>query len=90
MATAVCDPLCGSTPIDHLADRGRSLLIAWKRAAHPVELVRYEDLVREPEPTLRRVLDFADLDASRATVGRMLAAAHRETPESEFGYDAGH
>lgn len=70
--------------VGELAQRARALLAAWKDAPHPVELLRYEDLVMDPEPTLRRVLAFVGIDASRSIVRRMSEEAARETPEMAF------
>jgi hypothetical protein len=70
--------------VGHMAERARYLLAAWKDAAHPVELLRYEDLVRDPEASLRRVLDFVGVDASSTSVQRVLEAAACETPSMSF------
>ena len=44
-------------------------------------LIRYEDLIMEPQPTLRRILDYLELDSSDATIAGILDRASAENPE---------
>ncbi len=54
---------------------------AWERRRSSAQLVRYEDLVSDPEPTLAGVLGHLGVDASRSTVAAMLGALRDEMPE---------
>ena len=49
---------------------------AWRRRAERAHLVRYEDLIREPVETLRRALEYLDLEATPSLVRGMIDAAH--------------
>jgi hypothetical protein len=63
--------------VSFLGEFARSLVEVSHRGAH---VVRYEDAVREPEATFRGILEFAQLEASDATVHRMLSDAVDERP----------
>jgi hypothetical protein len=73
---------------------GRIAAVAesWERRRDRAHLVRYEDLMLEPEPTLTRLLEYVGVDASEAAVGQMLAGSqeslpgmseHRTTPDPQ-------
>ncbi len=55
------------------------LRAAWRDRGEPGSLVRYEDLVRDPAPTLRSLLTFLGLEAAPETLACLVAAA--EAPE---------
>lgn len=77
--------LSGEEHVAALA-RGVEKLLADRHAAGPQGLVvRYEDLIRDPREALRRILQFADLDADAATVEKMIAgsAAANQAAQSE-------
>ena len=74
--------------------QGRIAAVAdsWERRRGQAHLVRYEDLMLDPVPTLTGLLDYAGLDAGEDIVGEMVAAArrpvermseHRTTPDPE-------
>jgi hypothetical protein len=54
------------------------LVNAWKSRSTVAHLVRYEDLILRPEPTVRGMLEYLNLDASRATIEAMLTQSHAE------------
>lgn len=65
----------GKEHVDNLARDARMLLDSWRLAGDRGLLVRYEDLVREPRATLRRVLTELTLDASDGVVDGILRRA---------------
>src|SRR5215218_4928153 len=54
---------------------------SWRDRGEPGSLVRYEDLVRDPEATLPPLLASLGLDAAPETVRRLIAAAAPDAPE---------
>lgn len=82
----------GKEHVDSLARDARKLLNSWRLAGDRGMLVRYEDLVREPRVTLRRVLTELTLDASDGVVDGILRRAdqvavaaqqaHRTSPDA--------
>jgi hypothetical protein len=52
-----------------------ALLRRWRRRAKAAQLVRYEDLVLDPQSTLRRLLGYLDLDASDEVVRQTIERA---------------
>lgn len=67
-----------------LADLRRGLVAlrdAWRERGDPSSLVRYEDLVRDPEATLPPLLTSLGLDAAPETVTHLIAAAAPDVPE---------
>ena len=77
------------TEIDKVANRWRKRLLKARRQGgkldHYLE-IRYETLVREPEPTLRRVAEFIDLpwDPAHAELPRALLAAALRSSTATF------
>jgi hypothetical protein len=67
--------------IDSLGGWATALVRAWERRRETAQLVRYEDLVSDPEPTLARALAHVGVDASPGTVAEMLAATGEDLPE---------
>ena len=59
----------------------QALLEAWRERGTPASLVRYEDLVQQPEVALPPVLEALGLDASPAIIARMVAAAAPDVPD---------
>lgn len=57
-------------------------LARWRRSRGTrARVVRYEDLILEPEPTLTGLLGWLGLDPDRALVAEMLASASHDTPQ---------
>ena len=59
----------------------RNLSRSWPKRQDRAHLIRYEDLITNPEATLRGILAYLELDASDATVAGMLERASAENPE---------
>jgi hypothetical protein len=53
---------------------------SWEARAPGAHLVRYEDMVRRPQETLRSLLAFLGVDAAGGTVDRVLALASEDVP----------
>jgi hypothetical protein len=67
-----------------LADLRRgavALRDAWRERGDPSSLVRYEDLVRDPEATLPPLLTSIGLDTAPETVTHLIATATADVPE---------
>jgi hypothetical protein len=56
---------------------------AWKRRSQDAYLLRYEDLLREPEATLDSLLSYLGVDTSAATVERVLADSERKVAQQD-------
>jgi hypothetical protein len=54
---------------------------AWRERGDPSSLVRYEDLVRDPEAVLPPLLSSLGLDTAPETVTHLIAAAAPDVPE---------
>src|SRR5215210_4540024 len=54
---------------------------AWRERGDSSSLVRYEDLVRDPDATLPPLLASLGLDTAPETVSRLIAAAAPDAPE---------
>ena len=74
------------------AGRITTVAESWERRRARAHLVRYEDLMLDPVPTLTGALDYLGLDAGEQTVRQMLAGAeqpltgmseHRTTPDPQ-------
>jgi Sulfotransferase family len=63
----------------HLHQNFLVLRAAWRDRGEPGSLVRYEELVRDPEATLPSLLSSLGLDAAPETVSSLIAAA--DAPE---------
>ena len=50
----------------------------WRTRGDRGHLVRYEDLVLDPEGTFRRLLDYLELDSSPETLGSVLEHGSEE------------
>ena len=58
-----------------------SLAHAWERRRDRSHLIRYEDLVRDPERSVTELLEHLDVDSSAPTVRSMLAGLSQDVPE---------
>jgi hypothetical protein len=54
---------------------------SWSKRRDRAHLIRYEDLIRHPEETLRGVLAYLELDHADATIEGMINRAAQENPE---------
>lgn len=62
--------------ISHRADMARPwILEPWRQRRDRAFLVRYEELILQPEQTLKGVLDYLELDSEPAVIRRMLESA---------------
>lgn len=59
------------------------LLQRWREREDEAHLVRYEDLLLEPEQTLRAICEFVGLDASEDAVTGTLETARRRSPNMD-------
>ena len=57
------------------------ILTSWQSRAESAHLIRYEDLIQQPLPTLTAVAKYLGIDQSPATLSEMLARASEDTPE---------
>lgn len=68
---------------EYLVERVRAdaedLIDRWQRRGDAALLVRYEDLVLEPEATLGRVFGYLEVEADEAAVGAVLELANQQT-----------
>jgi hypothetical protein len=55
----------------------------WGERGGRAHLIRYEDLIERPQETLASLFAYLDVDASPATVARVLQAAHAESAEEQ-------
>jgi hypothetical protein len=75
--------------LDELAPSVKNLLHEWRKRKGTAQLVRYEDLIADPEPVLRSVLRYAGIDASAEQVAATLARAAEPAPGMETHRTAG-
>jgi len=59
------------------------LLQRWQEREGEAHLVRYEDLLLEPEDTLRAICEFVGVDASEDAVTETLETARRRSPNMD-------
>ena len=59
----------------------RKLLDSWKERREDAFLMRYEDLILQPEQSLVSVLDYLGVDASVKRAKQLLKKAREDTPE---------
>ena len=59
----------------------RNLSRSWTKRQDRAILIRYEDLIMEPLPTLRGVFDYLELDSYDETITAILDRASAENPE---------
>ncbi len=68
-------PDAGEDYLESVAEAFRGLLEASSGRGDASLAVRYEDLILDPEPTIRRILAHLDLEADDASVSETLSAA---------------
>jgi hypothetical protein len=61
----------------------RLFLIQWEDARDRALRLKYEDLVRRPEDTLRSIFEHLEVDAAAETTSQVLSAAEQMTPERQ-------
>ncbi len=66
-----------------LSGGANALLQAWKKRRSRSLLVRYEDLVLEPESNLARIFKYLGVEGSPRTVRRTMEAASKTKPKSQ-------
>lgn len=80
----------GGAQVPYLLGDWQSHVSGWtQQELTPVELVRYEDLHRDPVGTLRRVIDFLGGSATEAEIARAVAHSRLEElqrQEAERGF----
>ena len=59
------------------------LLENWRERREDAHLVRYEDLIVDPEATLAALFSYLGLDGGAGTVRRALEDAHRTSPQAQ-------
>ena len=67
--------------IQRLGSEAQRLLMAWQGRKHGAYLVRYEDLVTQPEHTLQQVLSYVGVESGTSMVSRILRQALVDTPD---------
>jgi hypothetical protein len=65
------------------SDMALRVLASWRERKATAHLLRYEDLILQPERTLRAALAYAGLDAGDGVIAGMLARARALTPEQQ-------
>jgi hypothetical protein len=61
----------------------RQLARSWPKRQDRAHLIRYEDLILEPVPTVRGLLTYLELEHDDAAIDGMLERASRESPEMQ-------
>jgi hypothetical protein len=69
--------------LDWLASQTKVYLRHWQARSESSLLVRYEDLVLEPAPTLTRLFDYLGVDSSPETVAGILHRESGSRPEQQ-------
>jgi hypothetical protein len=72
--------------IHQLRDSASALLQAWLRRSDEAYLLRYEDLIRQPQETLHLVLNYLGIESDEATIQGMLDQALALTPDLQEGH----
>jgi hypothetical protein len=62
------------------------LLRGWQERSDRAHLLRYEDLVNEPGPTLRALFSYLELDSSEPVIERILAASEERPSAQQQGH----
>ncbi len=55
-----------------LLESALAMVQTWRDRSHRAHLVRYEDLVNDPQPTLRALLRYLEVDATDELIDRMV------------------
>ncbi len=66
-----------------LFDGARSLLQTWERRKSESLLVRYEDLICEPEVQLSRIYEYLEIDSSPKLIRKVIEKAGKTQPKSQ-------
>jgi hypothetical protein len=69
--------------IAQLRGSAERLLTAWRERRESAHLVRYEDLVADPQRTLTEIFSYLELDAGAQTVEQVIDAAENTFPEAQ-------
>ena len=72
--------------IRQLRDSAVRTLEHWRERGERAHLLRYEDLILRPEPTLKAALEYLGLDSSPEVVAATLQRATALTPELQHGH----
>jgi hypothetical protein len=70
----------------HLRDEATNLLETWRQREGEAHLVRYEDLILEPEQTLAEIFDYLGVDRRPATIRETLARANATSPTAQANH----
>lgn len=65
------------------AQQAEGLLRRWEEKRESAHLVRYEDLLTDPAPTLEAIFEFAGVESSPKVVRRTLARATDDAPSMD-------
>jgi hypothetical protein len=63
--------------VERVRNDAEELIERWRRRADTALLIRYEDLIVEPEPTMARLFEFLGVAADPAAVSRVLEQANQ-------------
>jgi hypothetical protein len=69
--------------LSNLKQGATKILTSWQNRAESAHLIRYEDLVQDPLPTLTAAAAYLGIDQSPETLRETLARASEDTPELE-------
>jgi hypothetical protein len=64
--------------VARLGTYANSLVREWQRRSDRAHLLRYEDLIRNPDDSVRRVLEYLELETSKTTLDAMTSSLSRE------------
>jgi hypothetical protein len=60
----------------------KNLSRSWPKRQDRAHLIRYEDLIAQPQQILKGVFEYLELDASEATIAGILERASADNPET--------
>jgi hypothetical protein len=69
--------------VREMRNEANTLLKIWRTRSQSAYLLRYEDLIRRPEESLRGVLDYLELDGDPTGIRHTLKQAARTMPEAQ-------
>jgi hypothetical protein len=61
--------------VQQLRTDAQRLLTSWRERSNRAHLVRYEDIILQPERTLEALFTYLDLDCSRSTISEIIEQA---------------
>lgn len=76
--------------VAYLRRETQTLLESWKIRSASAHLVRYEDLILDPQQTLFRLFQYLDVDKTRPTIKGVVERASTDTPELPFHRTSSH